>query len=296
MMRNLISKVQYKRSEKGEFHEVEERNLDDTISLILNYPWETERNLASVELTCPSITIEHSNGTYLKLGPYFSGKFSLFYLDTNGRVYFKVANTIEDACVLIKTYFGQNGKLQGFEKYGFIINPFAHFRTKPFEYTISIKTAITFFQFPIIMAPVILLMYWLKYLEHPQSFNSNGAVVGMVLFFLLFSSPLIYFFFNYLSVDKNHYIKISKGHDEFVFGTAEDKRVYNKQDIAEINVYGVRNSRSLWSECEVFDIVFKNGEHIQFTSLLLSGNKFLKKFPDHQIMDNKKFFPTVKSI
>lgn len=294
-MISLISKVQYKRSEKGEFHEVAERNLEDTISLILNYPWDTERSLAPIELTCPSVTIEHPVGTYLKVGPYFSGKFSLYYLNTNNTVYLKIANTLEDACVLIKTYFEQKGKLKGFEKYSFTIKPSAHFRTNPFEYTINTKSIITFFRFPIIMAPLIFFMCWLKYLERPESFNSNG-VVAMVLFLLLISSPLIYFFFNYSSADKNYCIQISRGHDEFVYGTVDNKKLYNKQDITEINMYGVRSSRSPWRECEIFIIAFKNGEQIKFTSLLISDDKLLRKFPDHQIIDNKKFFPTVESV
>jgi hypothetical protein len=291
----LISKVQYKRSEKGEFHNVAERNLDDTISLILNYPWDTERSLASIELTCPSITIEHPIGTYLKVGPYFSGKFSLYYLSTNNKVYLKIANTIEDACVLIKTYFEQEGKLSGLEKYGFTINPLAHFRTNPFEYTVNVKAKIIFFKFPIIIELFILLMCWLRYLERPEHFNSMG-VVFIMLFFLILWSPLIYFFFNYLSADKNHYIQISRGHNEFVYGTVNDKKLYDKQDIAEINVYGVRNTRSLWSECEVFNIAFKNGEQIRFTSLLITSSKLSQKFPDHKIVYNHKSFPKVESI
>ena len=294
-MTSLISKVQFKRSEKGEFHEVAERNLDDTISLILNYPWSTERSLAPIELTCPSVTVEHPIGTYLKVGPYFSGKFSLYYLNTNNRVYLKIANTLEDVCVSIKTYFEQEGKLQGFEKYGFTIKPSAHFLTNPFEYTINTKAVLSFFRFPIIMAPLIFFMCWLKYLERPESFSLNAAV-AMVLLLLFISSPLIYFFFNYLSADKNYYIQISRGHDEFVYGTIDNKKLYNKQDIVKISTYGVRNSRSLWQECEIVIITFKNGEQIKFTSLLISDSKLLQKFPDHEIINNKKLFPTVQSV
>lgn len=291
----LISKVQYKRSEKGEFHDIVARNLDDCISLILNYPWETERSLASIELTCPSVTIEHPIGSYLKIGPYFSGKFSLYYLSNNKKVYLKIVNTIEDACVLLKTYFEQEGKLEGFDKYSFTINPLAHFRTNPFEYTVNLKAKLIFFRFSITIGSLILFMCWLKYLEHSERFNSNFAV-WMMFFFLLISSPLIYFFFNYFSFDKNHFIQISTGHDEFVFGTIDDKKVYNKEDVAEINVYGVRNTKSLWSECEVFNIVFKNGDQLQFTSLLMSSNKLTQKFPDHKIVYNHKAFPTAESI
>lgn len=292
----LISKAQYKRSEKGEFHDIAERTLDDTVSLILNYPWNTERSLASIELTCPSVTIEHPIGSYLKIGPYFSGKFSLYYLGINKKVYLKVADKIEDACILVKTFFEQDGELEGFEKYDFTINPIAHFRTNPFEYTVSLKAKIKFFNFPLILLPVILFIILLKDIERPGNFAGNGVLLIM-LFFLVLCSPLIYFFFNYLAADKNSYLQISKGHDEFVFGTIDgDKQVYNKQDIAEINVYGVRNRRSLWAECEIFKIAFKNGNHIQFTSLLMAGSKMSQKFPDHAIVDIYRPFPRVKGI
>lgn len=294
-MTPLISKVQYKRSEKGEFHDIASRNFEDTISLILNYPWNTERSLATIKLSCPSVTIEHPVRTYLKVGPYFSGKFSIYYLDTNNKIYLKIVNTLEDACAMVKTYFEQKGKLQGFEKYGFTINPLAHFKTHPFEYMADINAIISFFRFPIYLVPLILFMGWLKHLQQPLR-SISDATVFMILFYLLLWSPLIYLFFNYLSVDKSSYIQISRGHDEFVYGTIDNKELYTKQDIAEINAYGVYYSRSLWSECEIFIITFKNGTQIQFTSLLIAGDKLRQKFPDHKIMTNKKFFPKIENV
>ena len=294
-MNVLVSKVQFKISEKGEFHEIAERTLADTISLILNYPWDTERSFAPIKLTCPSITIEHPIGTYLKIGPYFSGKFSLYYLNTNNKVYLKIVNTLDDASVWIKAYFEEKPELRGFEKYAYTINASAHFQTNSFEYIIDRKATTTFFIFPILIVPPIFFMCWLKYLERPESFNPM-IVVGMLLFLLLIFSPLTYLFFNYLSADKDNYLQISIGHDEFSYGTVDNKKSYSKENIAEINAFGIINSRSPWSECEVFIITFKNGEKIRFTSLIISRDKLRQKFPDHQIKDNKKFLPTVESI
>ncbi|MCY1508115.1 hypothetical protein D9M68_424150 [compost metagenome] len=294
-MTRLISKVQFKRSEKGEFHEIKKRSLDDTISLLLNYPWDTERSLASVELTCPSITIEHPTGTFLKVAPYFSGKFSLYYRDTNKKVYLKVVKTIEEACSWVHAYFGQEGKLKGFDKYGFTINSIAHFRTRSFEYTVNLKAAVVFFRFPLLLIPLTLLLCSLNFLDHPERFNLS-LILAMSLLVLFLSSPIIYFFFNYLSVDKNSYLRVSKGHDEFVYGTADSKKVYNKQDITEINRYLTHATRSPWNDCEVFTIIFKNGQRIRFTSLLISGQKFAQKFPDHTIVYNRRFFPIVQSV
>lgn len=95
MNTRLISKVQYKRSEKGEFHNVKSRNLEETFSLIESFSWVTERIGAPVELTCPSVTIEQPVGTYLKIGTYFSGKFALYFLNARGRLYFGVADTLQ---------------------------------------------------------------------------------------------------------------------------------------------------------------------------------------------------------
>jgi hypothetical protein len=289
----LISKVQFKRSEKGEFHDIAWRSLVETISLILNYPWDTERSLASVELSCPSITIEHSAGTCLKIGPYFSGKFSLYYLDTGNSVYLKTVDTLEDAVVWVKAYFEQKGKLNWLEKYGFVFRSASHFLTNTFEYTVDRKAIFTFFKFPVFLSPFLVLICLLGYLDRPDSFNVLTLVVLLFLL-LLIASPLIYLFFNYLSVDKDCYFQISKGHDEFLYGTIDQKKSFNKLDIAEINAYGVRYSRSPWSECEVFLISFNNGGQIQLTSLLIDSETLRNKFPDHEIIDHRKFFPTVK--
>lgn len=170
-MIQLLSKAQYKRSEKGEFHHIAHRTVEETISLIRSYPWKTERSLASVELTCPSITIEHPIGTYLKIGPYFSDKYSLYYLTTN-----------------------------------------------------------------------------------------------------------------------------KKGHEEFIYGTKDNKKLYKKQDIASIDTYVTSSHKSPWRECEVFIITFKDGEQLRFTSLLISNATLRNKFPDIPVNENNKFFPTVESI
>jgi len=298
----LFSKVQYKKSEKGEFHDIAERTREDTIALILNYPWDTERSVASIELTCPSVTIEHPIGTYLKVGPYFSGKFSIYYLDTNNKVYLHTSNTLEDVCTWVESFYEQEGKLLGLDKYSFTINPSTHFQTNPFEYTISTKDITSFFTFLLLMIPVALLMGLLKSLHRSGKYNFIPAIAATSVL-LLICSPTIYLFFNYLSADRNHYLQISKGHDEFLFGTVDNNKLYHKSDIAEINVYGTNRypvekrgyNRRPWSECEVFIITFKNGEQIRFTSLLISTSNLTYKFPDHRFTNHQRYMPTVES-
>jgi hypothetical protein len=294
-MLKLISKVQYKRSEKGEFHDVAERSVEELISVVLNYPWEIERSFTPVELTCPSVTIEHPVGTFLKVGPYFSGKFALYYLDASGKVYMKTASTLEDVCVWIIKYYEQDGQLEGFDKYGFVISPQTHFQTNPFEYMVNAHAVRSFFHWTIWMLVVMVVVCGLFYLERPLELNYILPLVLLLLVFVM-SSPLIYLFFNYKSADQNNYLQISRGHQEFLFGKLDNRQVYNKRDITSIHEYGVNNSRSTCSDCSIFVIDFTNDEQIKFTSLLISQSTFKMKFPDHQIEFIGKYFPTVGRI
>lgn len=287
----LLSKIQYKRDEKGEFHDIALRNCDDTIALVLNYPWNTERSLASIELTCPSVTIEHSAGTYLKIGPYFSGKYSVYYLESN-RVYLMIADTLEDAGCWVKEYFTQKGKFTGFKKYGFTINALSHFHTHKFEYTVNARAILKIFWFQILMTSLVCMVCIMTLIEHPENFLMS--LIGSIIILLLpTAGPTVYLFFNYLKVDRNHYLQISRGHDDFKFGTVGDEKIYRKQDIKNIARYKTQDGKRPWSECEVFIIIFKNGYKIKFSSLLIWGNTLYHKFPENQIIEVERFFPTI---
>lgn len=291
----LTSKLQYKRSEKGEFHDIAERSLDETLTLIHNYPWDTERSLASIELTCPSVTVEHPSGTYLKIGPYFSGKYSLYHLNSKNGIYLKTVDMLEQACEWVKTYFEQKGQLQGFEKYSFTLNPSSHFETNPYVYQVKTIASLRLLWVFFMMAGVVVLESFLNYLNQPEGFQLS-TFLYLLFFFTLLCSPLFYLYFNYLDADRNNYLQISKGHEEFTFGTISTEKTYHKKDIASIISYGAKNSRGLWGDCEIFIITFKNGEQIKFSSLLIKGGTLWNKFPDHKIYHEKKFFPTYQSI
>ncbi|MHA4894679.1 hypothetical protein ACXZ1K_08010 [Pedobacter sp. PWIIR3] len=291
----LTSKLQYKRSEKGEFHDIAMRDLDETIKLILSYPWDAERSLASVELTCPSVTVEHVSGSYLKIGPYFSGKYSLYYLDTKRRVYLKTVGKLEEACEWVKIYFEQKGQLQGLDKYGFTISPYKHFETNSFEYTIDSSAISRFFRITGIITGACALLCFLKYIENPEKFSIGIPIVAIALLaFLLL--PQLYLYYDYLTADKNRFLQISRGHNKFVFGTRGHEKEYSKLDINSIDNFVTTASKSPWSDCEIFVITFNNGEQIKFTSLLIRGNVLRLKFPDQKIRRNNKYFPTFQSV
>ena len=77
-MEQLISKLQYKNDEKGEFTSEEARSLEDTIKLITDFPWAAERHITAVELTGGSVTIQDVDSNYLKVSYDRLDKFRLY--------------------------------------------------------------------------------------------------------------------------------------------------------------------------------------------------------------------------
>lgn len=95
-MRKFVSKVQYANYETGEFSLKRLPSAEETIALLNNFPWEQNHQIVSVELTCPSVTIEHPNGNFLKIGYYFNGKLCACFLNKNGSLSSKVINNLAD--------------------------------------------------------------------------------------------------------------------------------------------------------------------------------------------------------
>jgi hypothetical protein len=291
-METLTSKVQYSNFEKGEFTDIAPRTFEEVKKQIIDYPWEEQRHGASVELTCPSVTIEQNYDSFLKLGPYFNGKYCL-YLCENHQVYEKVCTTLEDSFDFIYSYFLDNNIRQEFEKSTSLSNPTGHFATGTFEYRVDRERILWFLSFPVLvpLLPFSMLIIGLL-------FNSSHAPGFLVMgFFLLLMIIMgggnLCLFVNYYRHCKNQVISISKGSDTFYFGEEDAYRVYNKKDISEIRLYEYKNTRSAWTEYNVYEIEFKNGEQLRFPSLLLKNSLFRKKFLEHRIQSKNRFFPTM---
>jgi hypothetical protein len=288
----LISKVQYKTCEKGEFHDIAARSFEQTRALLFDFPWDDERHMTSVELTCPSISVEHPEGTYLKVGPYFSGKFVLYYLNSRKKVYFKAVNTLDEAADAIEQFFKQYGILGEYAKYGFVVNPSKHFITNTFEYTVDRQATRTFFRAPVFTATVCLIMWVGMFFGSNGGWNLGFPIAMLLIIFTMFA-PHTYLYFNYRWSDEDQYLQISKGCDHFSFGTLNTPRVYKKHDVDRIIIFGNQNRRNPWESAKVFQVIFKNGEQIQFTSLLISASKLRMKFEEHPFEEVDKFFPAL---
>ena len=273
-MPELISKVQHKTYEKGEFSEEKARNLEETISLIKDFPWDAERTLTDIQLTGPSVTIQDDALNYLKIGLYFGGKFCAYYLDNDGHLYEYHAPTIEDACNVVKELFTGDVGLQKFEKITFSIGARKHFENGYFEYTLNTTWTLCYILFafailiPIMIGTIaiaLLPMYWL-------------LLLYLVLDLLYIQG--IYFMVMVGIRSRNLSLNITSGQDYFQFGDDNEMQQFDKRDISEINIFG-QTSRSL-KTFNLMQIVFKDGSIVTIPGAIIEPFTFASKFPDYK--------------
>lgn len=295
-MKALCSKIQLKNFEVGEFGEIKNRTLDETLKLIFQFPWEIERTLASVELHCPSVTIESPSGSFLKIGPYFSGKFCIYHCSKKGKVTFLILMELNEASAIITEFFNGEIKTPGFQNYKYVINPRQYFKTNPYEYKPGAKAFYNYFKLDLltIVAPLFVLMT--KFFTDWSIITNPLGLLAILIFLLVFCGPSLYLFLDYEPYAKNQFLKISRGHHHFIFGDIAGNKEYDKSDIVEIRRYYHQGGRNPWSGSQVYKITFQDGEKLMFTSLLIDQWAFMKKFPGLEIKSKHVFFPTVSAV
>lgn len=136
-MKTLLSKVQHKNFEIGEFNCQGQRTYDETIELIEKFPWEEERKNIAVSLTNPSITIEGKNEDFLKLALFYNGKFVLHYFNADQVLFTKSFTNIKDSYSYIESFFEEKDfDVNEFKKENtWMQHNLQHFVTQDFHYT-----------------------------------------------------------------------------------------------------------------------------------------------------------------
>lgn len=273
-MPEFISKLQYKTSENGEYFDEKGRNVEETIALIENFPWDKEQ-YADVELTGPSITITDLNGNYLKVGIHFGGRFHLYYLDINYHLYEYYPITLDKAITKVREFFNGNIDLANFEKQNFAYLQKSYFLTNQFEYTVKLWKVL------------LMNIFWILYfiisfvfaiaINIAQPFGPSGLI--MIIVSVIFGG-VIFRSLEKFYQKRRQYLKISRGNNLFLFSDGkEEVTLYNKADIKKIINYVNKASRSP-NNFEVLEIVFNNDSSIFFTNALISNYTLSSKFSD----------------
>jgi hypothetical protein len=275
-MDRLISKLQYKFYEIGEFSGEQLRTLEETISLIRNFPWEEQRTLISVDLTGPSVTIQGIGDTFLKIGHYYYNQFCAYLYTTKGKCLKCRALELDEAMAIVTDFFNAVPVEQRFEP-SFRWFSRKHFVTKPFVYKITLRRALWFMLWTICFSiPFTVLL--------ALAVKHSFVLVMLVLpLWLLFGGMNWLLFFNYYLYSGRSMLRVAKGEDTFIYGTADTAREYSKKDITSFTVYAnEKMQRCPWTGFEVYVIKFANGDRIVLNSLLISsytiGGKFSTQF------------------
>lgn len=270
----FISKVQYKTFEKGEYDAVKRRNLSQVLELIDQFPWDEQRALTDVQLTCPSVTILNDQKEYLKIGVYFNNKFTAYFLNYGHHLYERHLPTMADVHETVTAFFNNNLPMDQFERDYLTFGAIYHLENKAFEY--RVKTVRLSFLYGFML--IYFISFFTTLFSVAATFNSWFAIFPLIIFCVIGFATRQGIMDLYAS--RNMYLQLSKGHDAFVFGQNEQSiAVYNKSDVKEvvINVGGRRGKRAS------YQIIFNDESSINFSSILIPFYDFITKFPERLV-------------
>ncbi len=296
-MDKLISRLQFKNFEPGEFCDVQERTLEEVIFLIRNFPWAEQRHFTPVGPTCPSIMIEDTAGNYLKLGHHYYDKYCFYLYTADGTFLKKVVASLDEAVKIVSDFYNGADIKDEFES-EYILHAQRHFIEKDFTVypnSIGVLFSLWFFMF----FPVALLLGSILFAWGTMSGQVKGN--DLILSGLLIIADLVFFtvafiswrlYFNHAHNCKGKFLKLSKGHNEFVYGTTADNKTYLKDQIVLLREYRTTWTKAPYSSLNYVEINFDNGEQIKLSSLLLKNG--YTKFPNVKWEVVTKLLPSIK--
>ncbi|MCC8409058.1 hypothetical protein LJ707_08955 [Mucilaginibacter sp. UR6-1] len=278
-MPKLISKLQHKNYETGEFSDEKARDLDETISLIKAFPWEDERHLTDIQLTGPSVTICNEAGEYLKIGLYFNHKFALYYINRKEKLHEFYTADIEEVTLTVHSFFQDTLPIKLFNRKHFSFNSKKHFSTRDFTYEFNIY------------------LWWLKILFgglFTMFFLWTGLVImynyaSIFAIFCIIPAVVLYRDINHYLYSKGIKIIISKGKDHFYLYTATTKNKLYKRDIEKVIVSEIPFSRHPARLCS--EIIFKDGRSIKLSSLVIQPLTLASKLKNAKVEYKYDYLP-----
>jgi hypothetical protein len=277
-MNTIVSKIQYKNCEPGEFKEEKVRTLNDSIQLIKDFPWAAQRTGNPVGLTNPSLTFQDNDSNFLKLAPSYNGRFILYYFKKDKCLYSRKGIELEEALKTIEQFYQESS----FDYSPFVReqHPFKHlqkhFVTKHFRYEAKgmfyfLQNFIysDFSQFFIIVIPSSVIAT----LQAGGEVPIVKGLICLIIIFIIICIGRLYFY----SSAKGKVLILSKGSDEFQFGDKKSLITFNKKDIASITIPGPKKGWGL--ENHIYKISFKDEGYLYIPDILLPSTKFTNKFP-----------------
>lgn len=289
-MKTLLTKVQYRNYEPGEFTDISHRSYEETVALVNVYDWQGSRDILSAEATGPSIAIEGTIGI-LKLGVYHNGQFILRLLTKENTLYERIVETLSEAIDFVQAMYDETlVPSQLFRMPGLGMRK--HFVTNSFIYRVTWKRIIQFnliYNFSVGSLWMFVVVLAFKVILEKNPSDIYWAFLPLLVWFFLFGVNWVVFI-NYYLHERNKLLILSRGQNVFQYGTKDNLRTYYKSDTAHITSLTYQGMRNPYNGNDLYTIYFKNGEQLQFTNLLFPGDLNFKLSP-LDISEVKTYFP-----
>lgn len=294
MERKLVSKIQYKNFETGEFSETKERTYSETVRLIEDFPWKEQRENIVIGLTNPSVTIEGLSGDFLKLAVFFNRKYVLRYFNNKQELYTKSFVDIRDSYSYIGAFYEEDVFTPaGFKKETtWLQHNLNYFISKDFRYEVTPKSLWKFListsgvNFLIFVSTVVLFFFTrIKHHDYILLY-----VLCLFYFFLMGGGVNLVLFFNYYQYAKDKVLIMSKGNEIFFYGDKEHTIQYNKKDIVQYTLIKTRSGgKNPISDFAIIKIEFENGDVVRFPSLLIGYRALEEKLYQCKKVERYRF-------
>lgn len=294
-MHRLISKIQYKNFEQGEFVEEQERTYEEVLQLIMDFPWPDQRKGIEIKLTAPSVTIENEKGQFLKFAPYFNGNFVLYFLDYSGRLYKRSYVRIEDHFPHIQAFFTEEGiKLSDFSiENTWLQHPEKNFITNDFNYRVTPYVGRKYLLSTTGVGLIFSALFITLLIAYRNELPTVAQLLLLVIIMTAGGGLNLILFFNYYFYASNKVFIMSRGNDIFYFGESGAPLQYDKKNIEVVIIHKVRGGgRNTLTLFVLFEIKFKDGISIKVPNIFAGDFQIRNKL--HQFKTEKKWrFPLV---
>ncbi|MEI6950005.1 hypothetical protein V9K67_22660 [Paraflavisolibacter sp. H34] len=269
-MTTLTTKIQYHPFETGEFTDERGRTLSDTIDLIRQFPWNDQRANSTVGLTGPSVTIEGKHGDYLRLSPYYHGKYVLHYFDAGKRLFLKSFHQLSEADPYLERFFAapsfDPGDFRKENTWPRRLLP--HFISRDFHYRVTPAVAWKYLWSTCGLILGLWLFMIFSFLNVGRDHYEWGILMVLAPYLFLVGTHLR-LFWNYYRYAKDKLLIMSKGNEVFYFGTRDNPVRYHKSDIARATFCRIKHGKSSLAAFSLVELYLKDGTEFSLPNILI---------------------------
>jgi hypothetical protein len=291
----ITCKIQYHNYEEGEFDKYDNLSNEKHLELFEGINWFQELKKKTAEDITASFVIENQDHI-IKIYPFDDTLFDLLYFPKQRTKFYELTtfyrkrssmkeiseviilflngkfSSVIESCYEMNTADGKSELRKTKDKN--LIYHFSYY--KDLFYTLIIYSifilAIVFFNF----------------------FNNDLTLsIPSLILIMLFLIPLIVYY-QYLRCNKHMEVYLTRGKDYFLVMQKNVPKKYLKTDILKVLIYHNDNPKSIFNDSACMNIILKNGEQIDLTTLIMDKESMFIKFRDQEVIIKQAFIPYIR--